>query len=322
MASIVVDTSTLLHSLAYVQELAKKGPENSTEILLARELLRELDRIKDRFGVSGPGAEARAAINWISSVFNFQDPETPALRGQAIHESRSPGLTGDDAILDCALYNVQTRVTVLLSEDKNLCNRAMIDGIMSFQARQHSTDEILAYVRGKCLGQMELDDPAAPGDSPVAPGEPQVDRYASDSGQLEGCPQNSVGNQLGTKPEQSEELPAPVAGPNMEAEILTNIGNLLDWHVHQHFDDGELAFLQYRRPQTPRDFARVLQQFGFSFDVHLPAKVVAKFCETVKSGVVDQAFVNGHVDLFLRLARNDHRYRRLLDKYDQDAMTD
>lgn len=298
MNTVVVDTSTLLDRLPFVQQLFNEAQYHNVEILLAREVLEELDRIKDRHGVSKLAETARAAIDWIGKSLSFQDPTTPVIRGQKTSQKLEPDLHGDAAILDCAMYNKQQKGknTWLLSEDKNLCNRARLDGIPVFRAGKSTVQNFFESLDSGAQAHPGSDDDI------------ELDVEMEDS--------------AGAAEKGQNEIPAPIEGGGVKHELMSNISNLLDWHLRQNFDEDELRYLGYTQPTTSRGFAEVLAKYAFCFDAKLPKSFLEKFDAVSKQSKVNKDFVDAHVALFKRLARNDHRYLSLLHKHDRDAMTD
>lgn len=96
-------------------------------------VLRELDKLKT--SLENVAKLARRAINWIDVCFSKKDE---FLIGQSGIDSVSvrqfiPIESGDDEILNCCLQIQETTKTIiLLSNDKNLRNKAFVNKIESY----------------------------------------------------------------------------------------------------------------------------------------------------------------------------------------------
>lgn len=150
---IVIDTNILLAHLRFVSELKDYPlPGVGAPILyIPWMVFQELDSLKDAVNrthsqrnVNGDEEKtyklnilARKAILFISTCLEQQHPR---VKGQTAVEAGTviPGFveeSNDDSILHCGL-SLQTRAkhsyVVLLSNDRNLCNKAIVSGIKAF----------------------------------------------------------------------------------------------------------------------------------------------------------------------------------------------
>ena len=150
---IVLDTNVLLGNLKFVSELKDYPiPGVGPPILVIPWMVfQELDSLKDagkRYHVerNADGVDvkshalstlARKAINFIGGCL---DGEHPRLKGQSAIEAGTPikGFVeenNDDSIIHCAL-GLKTRSihshVVLLSNDRNLCNKSIVSSIKAF----------------------------------------------------------------------------------------------------------------------------------------------------------------------------------------------
>jgi rRNA-processing protein FCF1 len=105
-------------------------------LVIPWQVLQELDILKDhkRSKSSALAAKARSAVSFLH--FNFVS-DHPRIRGQTAFDSVPIGFqieVPDDAIIQCCLLIAQrTSRVILLSNDKNLCNKAIVNGIKAYQ---------------------------------------------------------------------------------------------------------------------------------------------------------------------------------------------
>lgn len=158
---IVVDTNVLLSNLDFVKEIKGKMFKGNDQIVqlkldylticfvdigkatifLPYIVLCELDRIKSHN--DNLARRARMAINFLADCFKTKDV---FIMGESALESSTnkiiPVTTGDDQILNCCLKMFETtRKLLLLTNDKNLRNKAFVNKIESFSRDMlNSTD--------------------------------------------------------------------------------------------------------------------------------------------------------------------------------------
>eukprot|EP00794_Sanderia_malayensis_P016031 gene16031-17651_t len=149
---IVVDTNILLSHLKFVSELRDFPiPGAGRPILVIPWMVvQELDRLKEapdsrihefseenESNGTGVNVLARRAVAFLNTCFTESHPR---VRGQTLMEANSsvPGLieeTNDDSILSCCLFyqsKAESSKTVLLSNDRNLCNKALVNQVKAF----------------------------------------------------------------------------------------------------------------------------------------------------------------------------------------------
>ncbi|KAK3727177.1 hypothetical protein QZH41_015196, partial [Actinostola sp. cb2023] len=150
---IILDTNVLLSHLKYISELKDVPIEGIGRPVLVVPwiVMQELDslksdswrarqsktRNKDKDGSVGVDMLARQAIRFLHSCFESKHPR---LRGQTVDEASEHlnsmlDETNDDRILHCCLVvkrKVSNGESVLFSNDQNLCNKAMINGVKAF----------------------------------------------------------------------------------------------------------------------------------------------------------------------------------------------
>jgi len=152
---IVLDTNILLSHLKFVHELPNSpipGAGRPT-VIIPWMVMQELDRLKSapcsrvhEFEDDGkPGISlnilARKAIAFLHECFTENHQR---VKGQTAYEAKQPmdGLvqeTNDDSILHCCLLlqmkSPQAK-TVLFSNDRNLCNKAIVNGVKAFDNKK------------------------------------------------------------------------------------------------------------------------------------------------------------------------------------------
>jgi rRNA-processing protein FCF1 len=146
---IVLDTNVLISSLKYIEELRDTNFKGLgfPVLVIPWQVLQELDILKtQRCSTSSSlTARARRAVSFLHS--NFMS-DHPRIRGQSALDSVAEAFkieVPDDAILHCCLQIAQTtNRVILLSNDKNLCNKAIVNGIKAYQKVeiQQALDEL------------------------------------------------------------------------------------------------------------------------------------------------------------------------------------
>ncbi|ODQ82510.1 hypothetical protein BABINDRAFT_16136, partial [Babjeviella inositovora NRRL Y-12698] len=157
----VVDTNFFLSHLDIVNDLKTLAEKYSHVIMVPKVVILELDGLKKSTRM-GKGADlssklgsilntsigylARWANNWIYDSIAVRHP---GVLGQQVRQSISQSnMQPDDAILDCCLYfhehDGHSAIVVLLSNDKNLCNKVLVDGMLTVSYRQGMTAEKIA----------------------------------------------------------------------------------------------------------------------------------------------------------------------------------
>lgn len=154
MSYLVVDTNFILSHLEVVDKLRKLAKEHRHRIVIPITVIQELDGLKnsrrvekvDGISTSSMSHLARWANDWIYNCFANKDP---GVIGQAIDQRINRLAAKDDAILDCALYikreNPKT-VQVLMTNDKNLCAKALLNDILTVSYRDGMSAERIALM--------------------------------------------------------------------------------------------------------------------------------------------------------------------------------
>lgn len=154
IAYLIVDTNFILSNLPILQDLESLLHTKYVamyHIIIPKQVIHELDGLKDsgksllnsRHSIS---ELARCAIDWCYAHFH---DSIPTVSGQRLHERIDKNTTKDNSILDCCLYfkNVENNgnnLVVLLSNDKNLCVKALVNNILTISYRSGMTADLIA----------------------------------------------------------------------------------------------------------------------------------------------------------------------------------
>ncbi|KAJ0175836.1 hypothetical protein K1T71_008995 [Dendrolimus kikuchii] len=138
---LVVDTNIFIHQLDFIKNVLNshiKGYSEQPNLLVPWRVINELDRLKDNN--NGNGALCKRAKSAMDYLYKSL-PENNRIKGQSLRDANShiyPCELPDDEILNCCLQQAERgKSVILLSNDKNLCNKAVINNI-------------------KCIGLSEL----------------------------------------------------------------------------------------------------------------------------------------------------------------------
>ncbi|XP_063377833.1 transcriptional protein SWT1 [Cydia fagiglandana] len=130
---LVVDTNIFIHELDVIKNVLNshiKGYKEQPTLLVPWRVINELDRLKDNNNGNGAICKrARAAMDYLYKSL----PENNRIKGQSLRDANShihPCELPDDEILNCALQQAgRGKSVILLSNDKNLCNKAVVNGL-------------------------------------------------------------------------------------------------------------------------------------------------------------------------------------------------
>ncbi|KAK9325360.1 PIN domain-containing protein [Lipomyces orientalis] len=134
----VVDTNFVISHLRILEELVAQHSRFGHLLVFPLTVIHELDLLKTTARSSSPdlpsryqsdiSSLARRANDWL---FRSLARSEPGIWGQKANEKVERDILGDDSILDCCKYFQQMRhkAVVLISNDKNLCVRALIYSI-------------------------------------------------------------------------------------------------------------------------------------------------------------------------------------------------
>lgn len=188
---LVIDTNFVISHLKLLEDLATLHSQYGHILIVPWAVLKELDGLKNsgkieyrkRNDVASTGDEdlnftigqrARLANNWL---FEKLGERSESVFGQKITERLSSSASGDDSILDCCRY-FQTKAdafVVILSDDKNLCTKALIHEIMTVSYKEGMTaDSVARIVAGEysnIMGEMmEVEMPEIQAEPAIEPG--------------------------------------------------------------------------------------------------------------------------------------------------------
>ncbi|KYQ55450.1 Uncharacterized protein C1orf26 [Trachymyrmex zeteki] len=142
---IVIDTNVFLSNLEIVEEAKDAVFKNYPRpfIVIPWTVIYELDYFKDNGANNELSIKARKAISFINKQFSSKHPRVIGqTREQAAKNKEDFSLNcPDDEILQCCLQISQLQKSVLLSYDKNLCNKAMIYNVLAL-GRHDPLDKI------------------------------------------------------------------------------------------------------------------------------------------------------------------------------------
>lgn len=140
-AGLVLDTNFLISNLNLVNHLRDVANQYGFMLIIPWVVIQELDGLKslnrktstsEGDGYKVPIATlARKATDWIFSALAESDPRVVGQKLTEVCSQNQKDLHGDDGILDCCMYFHKERhlLTVILSNDRNLCNKALIHEI-------------------------------------------------------------------------------------------------------------------------------------------------------------------------------------------------
>lgn len=146
---LVLDTNFIISHLKLLIQLQQLHTKyaDSYKIIIPAQVVQELDGLKTaRYRKDQPdlAVKARSAIDWCYACFHENDS---VVQGQKISQVIDPTATKDDSILDCCLYFKQehpSSLVILMTNDKNLCMKALTNGILTISYRPNMTADLIA----------------------------------------------------------------------------------------------------------------------------------------------------------------------------------
>ncbi|CCH41896.1 hypothetical protein BN7_1435 [Wickerhamomyces ciferrii] len=147
---MIIDTNFIISHLDIIDELAKLHIKYHHKIIIPSTVMLELDGLKnskkktdDTLDGTTIGHLARWANDWI---YKKLADSSSAVRGQKLKEHLDRNAIKDDAILDCCLYFEQNyeALVILLSNDKNLCMKALANDIKTVSYRKKMSANLIA----------------------------------------------------------------------------------------------------------------------------------------------------------------------------------
>lgn len=291
---LVLDTNFLISHLPLLEEVQELHPQYGHTIVVPWIVIQELDGLKESKKISTYtiGYEkvqrssvshlARRATNWI---YKQLAANSTAVVGQKLTEINDLNLNGDDAILDCCRYFQERRnaLTVILSNDKNLCTKSLIHGvrIISF-AKDVTARRIVEIVKAEADGSVHEQPPSAPEHFEDGGGAMDIDDDIMDDAPPQHPPPKQHQEQHQEQKAPTNDRDDPVAKVLTKAEdtFLTNIKTCIDKHMHQAYDgDGELEYFGYTKDSVNmlEDSIDVIKKFKIAvFGNMIPGQVISK----------------------------------------------
>lgn len=154
---LVIDTNFILAHLKLLDSIKSTALKYHLRIIIPLAVMKELDGLKgsvklvDKVDLLGDllsdktiGHLARWANDWI---YNELSDVNSVVKGQKFKQRLDPTATKDDAILDCCLYfkeKYTENLVVLLSNDKNLCLKALANEVLTVSFKQGMTSELIS----------------------------------------------------------------------------------------------------------------------------------------------------------------------------------
>lgn len=150
---LIVDTNFLLSHLTTLDQLKSLGTTYFLRIVIPIAVIHELDGLKNgdkhthrESNVSDQSVArlARKANDWIYAALS--DP-TSTVMGQNSKQRINKLAVKDDAILDCCLYfqkEYPHTLQVLLSNDKNLCMKALLNKVLTVSHRKNMDARLIS----------------------------------------------------------------------------------------------------------------------------------------------------------------------------------
>lgn len=138
----VVDTNFAISHLNTLEGLRKLGPSYHHVIVIPTMTINELDGLKSSDD-SNIAKHARSGNAWIYKNLANLDS---SVMGQKLRQKLDPSCTKDNAILDCCLYFKEKLecFVILLSNDKNLCLKALTEEILTVSYTKGMTSNLIA----------------------------------------------------------------------------------------------------------------------------------------------------------------------------------
>lgn len=156
LSYLVVDTNFILSHLKILDELKEIGNRYGIRLVIPIAVMHELDGLKgssrkdertsdsSQLSRTSVGHLARWANDWVYSCLATR---SPTVVGQKMNERINRLAVKDDAILDCCLYfqkNCPHTLQVLMSNDKNLCMKALLNEVLTVSFRPEMSAKLIA----------------------------------------------------------------------------------------------------------------------------------------------------------------------------------
>ncbi|PRT55526.1 Transcriptional protein SWT1 [Wickerhamiella sorbophila] len=322
-STLVVDTNFLISNLDLVEQLVEIHAEFSHVVVIPGTVLEELDGLKS--GTKQTSRKAREVIHYIHKKLAETNP---GIRGQRLSEFVQSNLKGDDSILDCCRFFSARSFTVLCSNDRNLCAKALTNEIKTVSFVQGMTATLIAVHVAVAAGLMTPEigeqflsrEPAFNKPSTHESHDPPPD------GDLDMA-------DISESAQQPETMPKPLELPqdeyssisSMERDVIKTLFEsiiaLIEYAMHQAYSKEELVYFQYKKPEpTGKSIAQVFDKFQIAvFSEYFPRRVYTEIQEAIKQPTsnFNKAGFDKFIDLWggvmLHLSKNDPSYRNALN---------
>ncbi|KAL1914898.1 uncharacterized protein VTP21DRAFT_7814 [Calcarisporiella thermophila] len=147
-ALVIIDTNFCLTHLGFLHGLVyRSAPSNGVVVIVPWIVIQELDGLKSRSSKSQIREIAIRANDFLWKALGSKRDQS-SLRGQKLNERLrefgNKNKSNDDEILNCCRYFQQAVdhniMVMLLSNDKNLCVKALVHGIETFSYFKNGLD--------------------------------------------------------------------------------------------------------------------------------------------------------------------------------------
>lgn len=138
----VVDTNFIISQLHTLEELRQLSEKYHHVLVIPTTAVLELDGLKSSSSEK-IAKHARAGNNWIYKNLAVSNS---GILGQKLRQKLDPNTSKDDSILDCCLYFKEKLgcFVILLSNDKNLCLKALTEEVLTVSYCEEMTSELIA----------------------------------------------------------------------------------------------------------------------------------------------------------------------------------
>lgn len=274
---LVLDTNFLISHLSLLEEVRVLHEQYGHIIVIPWVVIQELDGLKENRKMSNhvdstsDGSRktssirylARAATDWI---YKHLASNTTSIVGQKLTQINDLNLTGDDAILDCCRY-FQTHkggLTVILSNDKNLCTKSLIHEVRTISyVKDMTAEQIIQVLWNEARNMTDADDGT------------KLAKTASND--LAKVFSTAAAN---LQPKTSHQLTVSKLLEKAEGTFLSNIKFCIDKHMHRSYDnDEELQYFGYTKDSinSLEDTIDLVKKFQISvFSELIPSRVVSQ----------------------------------------------
>lgn len=319
MSTLVIDTNFLLSNLNIVKGLVDDFRRFSHSLIIPSTVLEELDGLKQ--GQSTASRQARTAIQCIHKWLACSHP---GIRGQRLSEFVQTGLKGDDSILDCCRFFAARGFTVLCSNDRNLCAKALSNDLKTVSFVPGMTAVLIGVKVSVAAGFMapEVGDQILAEqertESPAV--EPETDPLDHDMADMSEIVESTHMPPVLEIPEDNYTSAAKLQR-DVTGMLLQNAAALVDFIMHKSFGPQELEYFKYKKPPPEaKSIQNVLERYRLEvFTEYLPRRVYTELSNWLKKPVSD--FNKGLFDTFIdlwgsivvHLSKNDTSYRHAVN---------